>query len=169
MRNPTRGKDKAVQAPFPCSCPFIYISWYFSTVTCKTIYFFFLLPKNKRTLTSSDDNSTSERKQIKLKLKPSLPLYSTVAVRLSAKVAFVVVEFFKCSSGASEMGKEGSVWYNRVLNCLIRRKIKRWKKSKIRKGGERGILREARRGRELVTWKDVGRRMEERSNLTSGF
>jgi hypothetical protein len=38
------------------------------------------------------------------------------------------------------MGKEGSVWYNRVLNCLIRRKIKRWKKSKIRKGGERRIL-----------------------------
>jgi len=61
------------------------------------------------------------------------------------------------------------VWYNGVLNCLIRRKIKRWKKSKIRKGGERGILREARRGRELVTWKDVGRRMEERSNMTSGI
>lgn len=61
------------------------------------------------------------------------------------------------------------MWYNRVLNCLIRRKIKRWEKSKIRKGGEREILREARRGRELVTWKDVGRRMEERNILMSGF
>jgi hypothetical protein len=67
------------------------------------------------------------------------------------------------------MGREGSACISRVLNCLIRRKIKRWKKSKIRKEGERGILREARRGRELVTWRDVGRRMEERSNLTSGF
>jgi hypothetical protein len=59
------------------------------------------------------------------------------------------------------MGKEGSGWYNRVLNCLIRKKIKRWKKRKIKKGGERGILREAGRGRELVTGKEAGRRMEE--------
>jgi hypothetical protein len=33
--------------------------------------------------------------------------------------------------------------------------MKRWKKSKVRKGGEQGILREERRGRELVTWKEV--------------
>lgn len=168
MRNPTRGKDKAVEPPFLAPArSFISLDIFLQPVVKQFI--FFLLPKNKRTLTSSDDNSTSERKQIKLKLKPSLPLYSTLAVFLSAKVAFVAWEIFECTSGASGMGKEGSLWYNRVLNCLIRRKIKRWKKSKITKGGERGIIRDARRGRELVTWKDVGRRMKERSNLTSGF
>ena len=52
---------------------------------------------------------------------------------------------------------------------LLNKEENRWKKSKIGKGGERGILREARRGRELVTWKDAGRRMEVRINLTSGI
>lgn len=37
------------------------------------------------------------------------------------------------------------------------------------KEGERGILREAGRGRELVSRKEVGRRMEKLSNLKSGF
>jgi hypothetical protein len=60
------------------------------------------LPKNKRTLTSSDDNSTSGRKQIKLKLNPSLPLYSTLAAPLSASVASLAMKWFKHS--ASEAG-----------------------------------------------------------------
>ena len=95
------------------------------------------MPKNKLTVASSDDNSTSERKQIKLKLKPSLPLHSTLALLLSAKVVYIAGEFFKCSYSASEMGKEVPRWNDRVLSYLIRRKIKRWNKRKIRKGRER--------------------------------
>lgn len=115
MRNPTRGEDKRVQ-PLLFFCPFISISWNFSTVACKTIIF--LLAKNKRTLTSSDDNSTSERKQIKLKLNPSLPLYSTVASPLSATVSYVAAEFLKRRASESrsdwkwdDHGKTNSPWH----------------------------------------------------------